>query len=185
MESFDPKPDAPSEVRGPYKAIATSVPGVTYNEFLPRLAKIQHKTAVLRALHHNQSVHPNAVYLTLSGELLPRVVNPDTATMSRDDKPNLGSVITKLLPVPSDLPGYVMMPEAMGPNGPEWPGQFSGFLGPGYDPYRVNRFPGTPGYLAGALSPTPSTSAGRGSAGSVHCWTRIAGLCTAPGPRFL
>ena len=161
MESFDPKPDAPAEVRGPYKAIATSVPGVTYNEFLPRLAKLQHKTAVLRAIHHNQSVHPNAVYLSLCGETLPRVVNPDSAMMSRDDKPNFGSVISKLLPVKPDLPGFVMMPEAMGPNGPEWPGQFSGFLGSAYDPYRVNSFPGTPGYSPGALASDPTTNAAR------------------------
>ena len=50
MDSFDPKPDAPAEVRGPYKPIGTSVPGVSINEFLPRLAKLQHKTAMLRAI---------------------------------------------------------------------------------------------------------------------------------------
>ena len=152
MDSFDPKPDAPAEIKGPYKPTSTSVPGISINEFLPRLAKLQHKTAILRAIHHNQTLHPTAIYLTLCGDLLGRVVTPDSATMSREDKPHFGSVITKLLPVPPDLPGFVMLPEAMGPNGPEWPGQFAGFLGSGYDPYRVNSFPGSQGYSPGALA---------------------------------
>ena len=156
MDSFDPKPDAPAEVRGAFKPIATSVPGVFLNEHLPRLAKLQHKTAILRALHHNQTLHPSAIYLSLCGDLIGRVVTPESATISREDKPHFGSVITKLLPVKPDLPGFVMLPEAMGPNGPEWPGQFAGFLGSAYDPYRLNSKPGEPGYSPGALASDPS-----------------------------
>jgi hypothetical protein len=161
MDSFDPKPDAPAEVKGTWKPIATSVPGVTLNEYLPRLAKLQHKTALLRAIHHNQTLHPSAIYLTLCGDLIGRVVTPESATMSREDKPHFGSVVARLLPVKPDLPGFVMMPEAMGPNGPEWPGQFAGFLGSGYDPYRVNSFPGKPGYSPGALASDPALPADR------------------------
>ncbi len=161
MDSFDPKPDAPAEVKGTWTPIATSVPGVQLNEYLPRLAKLQHKTAVLRAIHHNQTLHPSAIYLTLCGDLIGRVVTPESATMSRDDKPHFGSVVTKTLSVKPDVPGFVMMPEAMGPNGPEWPGQFAGFLGSGYDPYRLNSFPGSPGYSPGALAADPELPANR------------------------
>lgn len=161
MDSFDPKPDAPAEVRGTFKPIATSVPGVSLNEYLPRLAKLQHKTAILRAIHHNQTLHPTAIYLTLCGDTLARVVTPDSATMSREDRPHFGAVATKLLPVPKDLPGWVMLPEAMGPNGPEWPGQFAGFLGSAHDPYRINSFPGSPGFSPGALASNPDVTADR------------------------
>jgi hypothetical protein len=161
MDSFDPKPDAPAEVRGIFRPITTSVPGVALNEHLPRLAKLQHKTALLRAIHHNQTLHPSAIYLTLCGDLLGRVVTPESATMSREDKPHFGSVVTKLLPGQKDLPGFVMLPEAMGPNGPEWPGQFAGFLGSAYDPYRVNTQPGSPSYSPGALAADRDMSASR------------------------
>jgi len=161
MDSFDPKPNAPAEVRGPSKPIATSVSGITLHEGLPRLAKLQHKAAILRALHHNQTLHPAAIYLTLCGDTIGRVVTPESATMSRDDKPHFGSVASKLLPVKPDLPGFVMMPEAMGPNGPEWPGQFAGFLGSAHDPYRVNSAPGSPGYSPGALAADSEMPANR------------------------
>ena len=153
MDSFDPKPDAPAEVRGPYKPIATSVPGVTLNEFLPRLAKLQHKTALLRAIHHNQTLHPTAIYLTLCGDLLGRVVTPDSATMSREHKPHFGSVLTKLLPVPPDLPGFVMMPEAMAPTGRSGPGS-------------------SPASSARGMTPTGSTASRAAPASHPGRWPR-------------
>ena len=56
------------------------------------------KAVLLRAVHHNQTLHPTAIYLSLCGDILPRVVTPDSASMSRDDKPHFGSIVTKMLP---------------------------------------------------------------------------------------
>ncbi|WP_406693664.1 DUF1501 domain-containing protein [Singulisphaera sp. Ch08] len=161
IDSFDPKPDAPAEVRGEFGSTATSMPGVLLNEHLPHLAKLQHKTALLRAVYHDQVLHPEAIYLSLCGAKITRVVTPESATMSREDRPHFGSVASKLLPSKPDLPGFVMLPEAMGPNGPEWPGQFAGFLGSAYDPYRINSFPGTPAYSPGALAADVSLPSNR------------------------
>lgn len=160
-ESFDPKPDAPAEIRGPYQGIATNVPGVRINEFLPRLAKLADKFALLRSLHHTDTVHPAALYLTLCGARIPRAVTPESATGSREDRPHFGSVVSSLQPARKGLPSFVLMPAAMGPNGPEWPGQFAGFLGPDADPYRVNSDPNLPDFSPGAVASDPSLTGKR------------------------
>src|SRR5437899_9852315 len=56
-ETFDPKPDAPSEIRGDFKAIPTSVPGVHFSEVLPNLAKVADKLTVVRSICHNDPNH--------------------------------------------------------------------------------------------------------------------------------
>jgi hypothetical protein len=164
MDSFDPKPDAPAEVRGPYKGAATNVPGVRINEYFPRLARLADKYVLLRSLHHTDTVHPAAIYLTLCGARIPRNVTPESATMSREDRPHFGSALSQLLPGKKDLPSFIMLPAAMGPNGPEWPGQFAGFLGAAYDPYRVNSDPNEPTFSPGALASDPTLGASRLSA---------------------
>jgi len=161
MDSFDPKPDAPAEVRGPYTGTGTNVPGLRINEKLPGLAKHADKFSLLRSLHHTDTVHPSALYWTLCGAKIPRAVTPESGTMSREDRPHFGSVAAKLLPNRKDLPPFVMMPVAMGPNGPEWPGQFAGFLGSAYDPYRVNSYAGEPGFSPGAVASDPALSPAR------------------------
>ncbi|WP_020468055.1 DUF1501 domain-containing protein [Zavarzinella formosa] len=160
-DSFDPKPDAPAEIRGPYKGIDTNVRGVRINEHLPNLAKHADKFSLIRSLHHTDTVHPSALYWTLCGAKIPRQVTPESATMSRDDRPHFGSVAAKHLPNRKDLPPFVMMPVAMGPNGPEWPGQFSGFLGSAVDPYRVNSYAGEPTFNPGAVASDPALSSAR------------------------
>jgi hypothetical protein len=161
MDSFDPKPDAPVEVRGSFRPTATNVSGIFVNEHLPRLARHADKFALLRSLNHTDTVHPAAIYLTLCGARIPRQVTPESATMSREDRPHFGSVLARYSPPRRDLPGFVMLPAAMGPNGPEWPGQFAGFLGSGFDPYRVNSDPSLPSYNPGAVVHDPELGAER------------------------
>jgi hypothetical protein len=161
MDSFDPKPDAPAEVRGPYKGTATNVSGIRINEHLPRLARMADKCVLLRSLNHTDTVHPAAIYLSLCGARIPRTVTPESATMSRDDRPHFGSVLDKSMSGTKGLPSFVMMPAAMGPNGPEWPGQFAGFLGSAHDPYRVNSFPDSPDFTPGAVQSDPELSSTR------------------------
>jgi hypothetical protein len=160
-DSFDPKPDAPAEIRGTYNGTDTNVPGIRINELLPNLAKQADKFSLIRSLHHTDTVHPSALYWTLCGAKIPRAVTPESATMSREDRPHFGSAVTKFLPGRKDLPGFVMMPVAMGPNGPEWPGQFAGFLGAGYDPYRVNSYAGESSFNPGAVASDPTLPSSR------------------------
>ena len=160
-DSFDPKPDAPAEIRGPSNSIVTKVPGIRLNEHLPRLAKLADKFALVRSLHHTNTVHPAALYLTLCGAKIPRAVTPESAIGSREDRPHFGSALAKVTPPKKGLPSFVLMPAAMGPNGPEWPGQFSGFLGPEFDPYRVNSDPNEPAFDPGAVAADTSLSVSR------------------------
>ncbi|QJX01147.1 DUF1501 domain-containing protein [Frigoriglobus tundricola] len=160
-DSFDPKPDAPAEIRGKYTGTDTNVRGIRLNEHLPHLAKQADKFSLIRSLHHTDTVHPSALYWTLCGAKIPRAVTPESATMSREDRPHFGSAATKLLPGRKDLPGFVMMPVAMGPNGPEWPGQFAGFLGAAHDPYRVNSYAGEPNFTPGAVASDPTLPSSR------------------------
>src|ERR1700680_2647223 len=60
LDTFDPKPDAPSEVRGSFGQISTSVPGVQISELLPRTAKVMHKFSVIRSMHSDEAIHESA-----------------------------------------------------------------------------------------------------------------------------
>src|SRR5262249_26244948 len=86
---------------------------------------------------------------------------PQVVTMSREDRPHPGSVVSKLQGARPGMPAFVMVPEAISPVGPERPGQHAGFLGAAHDPYRVNSDPNLPDYSAGALTPDPGVTAGR------------------------
>src|SRR6266481_1288005 len=66
-ETFDPKPDAPAEIRGPFKPIQTNIPGVHFCELLPRISRIADKLAVVRSLHTNTDLHCASGYEVLTG----------------------------------------------------------------------------------------------------------------------
>jgi uncharacterized protein (DUF1501 family) len=73
LETFDPKPDAPAEVRGPFGAIATSVPGVRLGEHLPHLASLAHRYTLIRTVHHNAApIHETGMQLVQTGRLQQR-----------------------------------------------------------------------------------------------------------------
>jgi hypothetical protein len=150
LDMWDLKPEAPAEIRGTFKPIATNVPGVRICEHLPRLARLADKYAVVRSMSHGDANHPAASYMMMVGSPIGRKA-PQVVTMSREDRPHPGSVAAKLLPTPPSVPAFVMVPEAISPVGPERPGQHAGFLGAPYDPYRVNSDPNLPDYSPGAL----------------------------------
>ena len=72
LETFDPKPDAPSEIRGEFGAIETSVPGLRVSEHLPMIARVMHKTALIRSMHHKNTLHDPASIHTFTGRLPPQ-----------------------------------------------------------------------------------------------------------------
>jgi hypothetical protein len=86
---------------------------------------------------------------------------PQVVTMSREDRPHPGSVLSRFVPSRRGVPSFVMVPEAISPVGPERPGQHAGFLGAAYDPYRVNSDPNSPAYSPGVVGPDPLIAAER------------------------
>jgi hypothetical protein len=131
LETFDPRPDAPAEVRGEFAAIETTVPGTFFCEHLPRLSRLAHRFAVVKSMSHEDLDHGSALYLTLTGQYhAQRSSNPPPR---ETDHPFFGSVLEQLRPTSKFLRTSVLV------NGPAlvpWepgPGQFSGFLGRQFD----------------------------------------------------
>src|SRR5438876_7875205 len=160
LDRWDLKPEAPAEIRGTFRPISTAVPGIQISEHLPRSARLADRFAMVRSMHHATANHPAASYWMMVGSPIARAA-PQAVTLSREDRPHPGSVLAKLLPGSAALPSFVMVPEAISPVGPERPGQYAGFLGAAYDPYRINSDANLPGYSAGALSPRPELSSTR------------------------
>lgn len=160
LDMFDLKPDAPEEIRGTFRPIDTNVPGIRISEHLPRTARVADKCAIIRSMSHPSGNHPAATYWMMVGSPIGRPA-PQAVTMSREDRPHPGSVLTRFRPSPRGLPSFVMVPEAISPVGPERPGQHAGFLGAAYDPYRVNSDPNSPEYNPGALRPSAGVSTER------------------------
>jgi len=99
-ETFDPKPEAPREIRGLYGPISSSVPGVILSERLPRLAARAHKYCLVRSMSHGDTVHVSAAHTMLSGQ---RDGSP------ADDSPFMGSLISKFRPAEASVPSYVWL----------------------------------------------------------------------------
>jgi hypothetical protein len=132
LDTWDPKPNAPLEIRGAFKTIPTTVPGMRVCEHMPLLAKLAHRYTVLRSMSHDDLDHGTACYLSLTGQShIRKSSNPPP---SPRDFPALGAVLKRIRPK-KELP-YT----AVNVNGPLLaprevsPGQYGGFLSHQYDP---------------------------------------------------
>jgi hypothetical protein len=135
LDTFDLKPDAPSGIRGPYRPIATSAPGVYICEKLPRLARCMHECTVVRSMHHHLSAHNTGAAYMLSGH----APGSDAAIApGPDDHPTYGSVMARLAP-PGPLPAFVLTPTYLFDMGFPTPSAGGGWLGHAYDPFPVVR----------------------------------------------
>lgn len=127
LETFDPKPDAPAEVRGPFGSTATRVPGVRFSEMLPKLAGHADRLAVVRSLRHQHGVHDDASHWVQTGRPL---LN---ARQVGQQFPSQGSVVAALRHNPAAaMPAYVCIPQAY--SNPLGFYQRSAFLGPTFEP---------------------------------------------------
>lgn len=108
VETFDPKPNAPSEYRGPFRPIATNVPGIDICELFPLLAQMTDKVSLVRSLHHTMSAHNDGSIEVLTGKT-PLV--PDPSSTSRSDHPDFGMIASRIRGQnPKGLPQYVGIP---------------------------------------------------------------------------
>jgi uncharacterized protein (DUF1501 family) len=117
METYDPKPDAPAEYRGAFRAIRTSVPGVSFCELLPRQARLMHRLVVARSVQHHEASHI-ALHAVETGYFL-----KSNSNILKGEMPSVGSVVSRLRGEPSaGLPAYVSMPRAFAYSGPHYLG---------------------------------------------------------------
>jgi hypothetical protein len=149
LDTFDPKPDAPAEVRGEYRTIATAVPGVRVCEHLPRTARLMNRLALLRSLHHPMRNHNSAAAEALTG----RTPAGGDQELLRDDPrglPTLGSAVSYALGPRAGVLPYVALPYTLY-NVVQLPGQSPGLLGGAYDRFQVEGDPGGPDFRVAAL----------------------------------
>ncbi len=150
LETFDPKPDAPSEIRGPFGSIATRCPGVRISEHLPRLASRFDRVALIRSVSHDAApIHETGHQLLQTGRLC----------RAGEEAPHLGSVVARLDPTKRSLPPSVILPRPIASTGVDIPhGQTAGWLGSSFDPFHVAADPAAADYeprRAGAGSGVP------------------------------
>jgi hypothetical protein len=143
LDTFDMKPGAPLEFRGPFEPIATAVPGIHVCELLPGLARRAGKFALLRALHHESNDHGIAGTIALTGSIAGAVGlgGPENTKAAR---PSTGSIVGRLhRGEPGSLPPYVILGRSLHQGLKRAVGEGGGSLGSTFDPFRLDYVPGT------------------------------------------
>src|SRR5436189_5222877 len=133
LDTWDMKPDAPREIRGPFKPISTNKPDIQISEIFPLHAKLADKFSLVRACYHTAAaVHDTGHQMMQTGRLFTGGINT----------PHAGCALEFLKGRRNELPAHVRLPEPMGPTGRRLPhGQDGGFRGKAYDPFVLNADP--------------------------------------------
>ncbi len=157
METWDPKPDAVAQFRGPLGAIRTNVPGVQFGELLPEEAKLMDRLAVLRSVNHGSGDHTKGNHWMLTGYEGPAFNAPN---FNHQLRPSLGSVASKLRgPIQPGLPPYVAVPHLRG--GTDNFFHYAAYLGAGANPLNVNSDPNSPEFRVRNLVLAPELNFAR------------------------
>ncbi|MDZ4405880.1 DUF1501 domain-containing protein [Prosthecobacter sp.] len=135
-EMFDPKPDAPSDIRGQFKPIPTSVPGVHFSECVPNLAKAADKFTVLRSVTHKDPNHGGGNHYMMTGAPTPVPVGCGAFVTFH---PSFGSVVSYKRGVQNGLPAYMTLPSITRSGGPN-------FLGAEHAPFVAGGDPNSKGF---------------------------------------
>ncbi len=145
LDTFDMKPDAPVEIRGPFSPISTSAPGIQISELFPEHAKLADKFSLVRScFHRGAAVHDAGWQIMQTGRQFSGGVNT----------PHVGSAASYLLGRRNDLPPHIVLPETMGRGGGNLPnGQAGGFLGKSHDPFALMADPSKPDFKVPDLIP--------------------------------
>jgi uncharacterized protein (DUF1501 family) len=143
LETWDPKPHAPAEVRGPFRSISTTVAGIRINEHLPRLARRMGRLTVIRSLHHDAApIHETGHQLVQTGKLCP----------DAREHPHIGSVVARRLGAQNNLPPFVVLPGPIGKTGVGIShGQTAGPLGHTFEPFHLETDPASTEFDAAEL----------------------------------
>ena len=132
-ETFDPKPDAPLEIRGTFRSIATKVPGIRICETLPHTARITDRLAIIRSMTTDINAHSTSGAFMLTGYVPP--TKEENVPAGSQDWPSIASVVGAMKPSERSPLSSVVLPEFVHNNGNiTWPGQNGGFMGAAWHP---------------------------------------------------
>jgi hypothetical protein len=159
LDMWDMKPDAPLEVRGAFRPIDTSAPGVRVCEHLPMMARVMHRVALVRSVHHQMTAHDSASSETLTGRT-PVGGDRETFPDTPQTFPAFGATLSRLRQERSGALPWAALPFVMN-NVLRNPGQTPGFLGAEYAPFQVEADPATLSYHSEMLRLPEGVSAGR------------------------
>ncbi|MBX9678183.1 MAG: DUF1501 domain-containing protein [Gemmataceae bacterium] len=159
-ETWDPKPDAPAEIRGPFRPIATSNPGLHVGELMPRLAQQAHRWSVLRAVSTRDNAHSSSGYYMLTGvPHLPQNVE-NARPGAPNNSPSLAALVNRMKMRPGGMPASLVVPENIWNDGNiPWPGQDAGWLGRTADPWLLHCDPSVASFQVPALAMPAEVSA--------------------------
>ncbi len=145
LDTWDPKPNAPAEVRGPFTAIDTNVPGVRISEIFPKMARHADKYSLIRSCYHTATaVHDTGHQMMQTGRLFTGGV----------EHPHEGCVLGYLKGSRGEMPAHVLLPKPIGRTGGNLPhGQTAGYLGKRYDPFVLNADPNDKNFTVPDLLP--------------------------------
>ncbi|MFO0907956.1 MAG: DUF1501 domain-containing protein [Isosphaeraceae bacterium] len=154
-ETYDPKPDAPVDYRGPLKPIDTAVPGIQISELLPQHARLMDRISLIRSIHHNNGDHFAAAHWMLTG------YKGSNAADLAPQYPSAGSIIAKLKGAKrTGIPAYVGLPNTHSVGlAPGYHG--AAYLGVAYNPFSADGDPNSDGYRVANLSLPSGLSAQR------------------------
>lgn len=153
LDTFDMKPDAPSEIRGPFNPISTASDAIQISEIFPGHAKVADKFSLVRSCYHTgAAVHDAGWQMMQTGRQFAGGV----------ETPHAGAVLSYLRGRKTDLPAHVVLPETMGRGGGNLPnGQAGGFLGKSHDPFALMADPSQPNFKVPDLLPPPEIGEAR------------------------
>jgi uncharacterized protein (DUF1501 family) len=150
LETWDPKPLAPPEIRGEFRPIATRATGVQIGEHLPRMARVMDRVALVRSMHHPMRNHNAAAVEALCGRT---PLRGDLELLADDGNafPCYGAALSYVRPGATPMPTHVALPHVMR-NVVELPGQRAGFLGSAFNPLQVTSDPSSPDFRLDELA---------------------------------
>ncbi|MFN0196686.1 MAG: DUF1501 domain-containing protein [Planctomycetaceae bacterium] len=153
QDMWDPKPDAPLEVRGPFQPISSSVPGTFVLEHCHRSAAIADKFTIVRSHTHNDNGHTTGYHYVMTGRK-PIFADGDNPIPNNEFYPSVGSVVSHELGSKGAIPSYINIPHPMGAGGP-------GFYGAEHAPFVIEGDPSQPDFEVKDLRLTSGISEDR------------------------
>ena len=145
-EMWDPKPNAPLDVRGAFRPISTAIPGVQFGEHMPKIARAADKFTVVRSMSHEDLDHGSAVYLALTGRYHAR--RSGNPPITPNDAPTFGAILRRLSKGGRLADAVHLNAPALVPFLPS-PGQYAGLLGRAYEPLTVGNVAEATGAIPG------------------------------------
>lgn len=140
LDTFDPKPDAPSEVRGEFGTIQTALPGIRISEHLPRSARLLDRAALVRSMTHTSGGHADGGYIMFTGYKYDGT-GAQANFMNRDDHPHIGAALAKVSPGPGPMVPFILVPRRLDAGSGRRAGQWGGRLGSKFDPLQTGGNP--------------------------------------------